>query len=190
LTGPSGPVQIVLQDQSINLNGGTTIDFNDLEIYGRNASFTLNGGAIFRADRLRFFSTGNGMFTVNGNSELTSGDAYLYLYRGDLVWNGGSTLNLHGPPQGDTFGGLLVYKPWGNTDQLTLNGGSNIHLTGTFLVPSSEVVYNGGVNFELHSQIIAHTFIVNGNADVDIYYVPSENYNPPSDPQRNISVAE
>lgn len=195
VTAPDGRVQLVLQDQNINLNGGQIFDFNDLEVYSRNASFQLNGGAIFRADRLRFFSTGSGTFTVNGNSELTSDDAYLYLYRGDLVWNGGSILNLHAPrhptpPDVEPFAGLLVYKPWGNTDQLTLNGGSNIHLTGTFLVPSSEVVFNGGVDFVLRSQIIAYTYIVNGNADVDIWYYPEDNFFSAPPPNYNLSINE
>ncbi len=176
LSGPNGKVQLVLQNQSINLNGGTTIDFNDLEIYGNNASFTLNGGAIFRADRLRYFSTGNGNFIVNGNAEVTSANAYFYLHGGNIVWNGNSILNLHAPPQGDPFGGLLIHKPWSNSQQITLNGGSNIHLTGTFMVPASPVIFNGGVNFELHSQIIGYTYIANGGGDVDIYYVASENY--------------
>lgn len=177
LQAPAGRVQFVLQDQYINMNGGTIIDFNDFEIYGNNATFTLNGGAIFRADRMRFFSTGNGNFIVNGNSELTSGDAYFYLRYGNITWNGGSKLTLRAPMQGDPFGGLLVYKPWENQQMITLNGGSDIHLTGTFMVPSSPVTFNGGVDFELHSQIIGYEYIVNGNADVDIYYVASENYN-------------
>jgi Flp pilus assembly protein TadG len=177
MSGPVGRVQFVLQNQSINMNGGTIINFNDLEVYGANASFTLNGGAIFRAHRLRYFSTGNGNFTVNGNAEVTSADAYFYLAQGNLTWNGGSTLNLHGPVQGDPFGGLLLYKPWENNQRVTLNGGSNIHLTGTFMVPSSPVTFNGGVNFELHSKIVGYDYIVNGNADVDIYYLANENYN-------------
>lgn len=181
LSGPTGVVKIVLQDQSIILNGDSTITFNDLEIYGHNASFTLNDGTIFRANRLRYFSTGTGTFTVNSSSELTSDNAYLYLYRGDLVWRGNPVVSLHTPPAGDPFSGLLVYKPWGNTDETTFNGSPNIHLTGTFLVPSSKVIFNGA-NFKLHSQVIADSFLVNGNTDVDIYYVASENYQPPNAP--------
>jgi len=167
-------------DQNIVMNGGSVINFNDLEIYGRNASFLLNGNAIFRATRLRLFLTGTGTFTVNGGSELTSSNAYIYLAKGSLVWNGSSILNLHTPPQGDPFGGLLIHMPWGNTTSTILNGGSNIHLTGTFMAPQSAVTYNGSVNFQLHSQIIASTFLVNGGAQVDIYYVASENYQPPA----------
>jgi hypothetical protein len=185
-----GKVQFVLQNQSINMNSGLVIDFSDLEVYGNNASFTLNGGAIFRADRLRLFITGNGNFTVNGNSELTSDNAYIYLKGGNLTWNGNSILNLVSPPQDDEdgFGGLLLHKPWSNTSQVTLNGGSDIYLEGTFMVPHCPVTFNGGVDFELHSQIIGYEYIVNGNADVDIYFVPSENYQWPGGPAQDPSI--
>lgn len=181
LEGPNGRVQLVLQNQNIVLNGGGVINFNDLEIYGNNASFLLNGGAIFRANRLRMYSTGNGSFTVNGNAELSSDNAYFYLKTGNITWNGNSILNLHAPPQGDPYAGLLVHMPWNTTTSgVTFNGGSNIHLYGTFLAPRRPITFNGGVNFELHSQIIGYTYIVNGGGDVQIYFQADENYSQPN----------
>ncbi|NWG07392.1 MAG: hypothetical protein HXY35_11985 [Chloroflexi bacterium] len=179
MNGPSGRVVFVMQNQNIVLNGGSVIDFNDLEIYGVNASFLLNGGAIFRADRMRIFFTGNGTFTVNGSAELSSDDAYFYLNTGNITWNGSSILNLHSPTEGE-FAGLLVHMPWNSTTSgVIFNGGSNIHLTGTFLAPRRPVTFNGGVDFELHSQIIGYTYIVNGGGDVDIYFQADENYQVP-----------
>lgn len=189
LEGQTGRVQLVLQNQNIVLNGGGVIDFQDLEIYGNNASFLLNGGAIFRADRMRMFSTGNGTFTVNGSSELSSADAYFYLKTGNITWNGSSILNLHAPPQGDPFAGLLVHMPWNSTTSgVTFNGGSNIHLYGKFLAPRRPMTFNGGVNFELHSQIIGYTYIVNGGGDVDIFFQADENYSPPSSSSPTIEL--
>jgi len=191
LKGPNGRVQIVLQNQSIVLNGGGVINFNDLEIYGNNASFLLNGNAIFHADRLRMFSTGSGSFTVNGGSELSSNNAYFYLKTGNITWNGSSILNLHAPPQGDPFAGLLVHMPWNTTTSgVTFNGGSNIHLYGTFLAPRRPITFNGGVNFELHSQIIGYTYIVNGGGDVDIYFQSDENYSQPNSSSPTIELTK
>ena len=186
MTGPSGRVVFVLQNQNIVMNGGSVIDFNDLEIYGNNSSFLLNGNAAFRADRMRIFLTGNGTFTVNGGSELSSDNAYFYLKTGNITWNGNSVLDLHAPPAGDPFAGLLVYMPWNSTTSgVIFNGGSNIHMTGTFLAPRRPVTFNGGVNFELHSQIIGYTYIVNGGGDVDIYFQADENYSPPNSSGNN-----
>jgi hypothetical protein len=181
LTGTGG-VQIVLQDQDIILVGGGIMDFTDLEIYANNGSVTVTAGSAFRADRLRYFSSGTGTVKVDGNAEITSGNAYFYLEQGDIIWNGQATVNLHGPAQGDTYGGLLVHKPWANATPLNLNGGSNINLTGTFMAPGSPVIYNGGTTFVLHSQIIGSTFTVNGQGQLDIFYDPNENYSPPNSP--------
>jgi len=184
LNGPAtGRVQIVLQDQGITLTGsGATMDFSDLEIYGNNASVTLGGHSGMYADRLRYFSTGTGTFNVQGNAELTSSDAYFYLDGGNIDWNGDALLTLHGPPQGDPFGGLLIHKPWDNTSSVVLNGGTNTNLTGTFMVPGSPVTINGSTAFELHSQIIGSEFNVSGSAGIDIFYDPSENYTLPNSP--------
>lgn len=181
MRGPGGRVIFVMQNQNLNLNGGSVIDFNDLEIYGVNSSFLLNGGAIFHADRMRIFFTGNGTFTVNGGAELSSDNSYFYLNTGNITWNGSSILNLHAPPQGDPFAGLLIHMPWNSTTSgVIFNGGSNIHLYGTFLAPRRPTTFNGGVDFELHSQIIGYTYIVNGGGDVDIYFLGSENYQKPA----------
>lgn len=146
LSEATGRVRLVLQDQHITLNSSAANEFDDLEIDSRNATFALNGGVIFRANRLRFFLTGNGNMIVNVNSELTSGDAHFYLRPGHITWN----------------------------------SGSNIHLTGTFLVLRSPATFNGGVDFERHSQIIGYDSIINGNADVDTFFVASENYQVPN----------
>ena len=89
---------------------------------------------------------------------------------------------MHAPPQGDMFGGLLIHQPWGNTNAFILNGSTEDLLTGTIMVPSADVTYNGGSGFELHGQVIGSTFKVNGGGHTDICYDASENYNPPQNP--------
>ncbi len=180
LNGPTGKIQMVMGNNDFNL-GTVDFNFNDLEVYSVNGTFRANGNGVLNANRLRFYSSGSGNFQINGQGGATSNNAYIYLKGGEITWNGNSTLNLHAAPQNDPegVGGLLVYMPWSNTTPIKYNGGSNIHLTGTALMPHAPVTFNGGVNFELHSQIIAYEYIVNGGGAVDIYYTASENYNPP-----------
>ena len=182
ISGPTGRVQFVLGNTSLILSASPN-NFNDLEVYTNNGNFTLNANGTLTAGRLRFFSTGNGNFDANSaNSTLTSGNAYIYLAGGNIVWNGNTQINLHTPPAGDPFAGLLIHKPWSNTTSTIFNGGSNVDLTGTILIPHSDVTFNGGSGFELHGQVVGYTFLANGNSIQDIYYVASENYNPPNDP--------
>jgi hypothetical protein len=183
LSGPSGRVTIVMEDSGTSFNLGTTnFTFNDLEIFTIDGSFRVNGTGVLTANRLRFYSSGAGNFTVNGNGGASSDNAYIYLHRGYPNWNGGSIVDLHAAPQGDPegVGGLMIHMPWENTSDVAINGGSTIDIVGTFLMPHSRVTFNGGTNFELHSQVIGYEYIVNGGGTVDIYYVAEENYNPPN----------
>jgi hypothetical protein len=89
---------------------------------------------------------------------------------------------MHAPPQGDTFGGILIYMPWNNPNDFILNGGSNSIWYGTVLVPHADVTYNGDAGFELHGQVIGYTFKINGGGRSDIYFDSTVTYSPPNDP--------
>jgi len=182
INGPTGTVQFVLGNTSLNMSASPNT-FNDVEFYTNNGNVTLNANGTLDANRLRFFSTGTGNFNANSaNATLTSGNAYMYFNGGNLTWNGNTQIDLKAPPQGDPFGGLLIQMPWSNTNSVIFNGGSNVKLQGTILVPHSDVTFNGGSGFVLNGQVIGYTFIANGNSTQDITYVASQNYNPPNDP--------
>jgi len=190
LQGPSGRVQIVMQTQSLVLNGTGGLNFNNLEIYSSgNSDFTLNSGVGINATRLRYFATGSGTFNIKSNASVTSSDAYFYLENGNIIWDGDSTIDLKAPTTG-TFAGLLIYKPWDNPKPVTINGGANIHLTGTVLVPSSPVTFNSDTHFEVHSQIIASTFLMDSDSDINIHYVPSENFGAPGGANPTIQLTK
>jgi hypothetical protein len=74
---------------------------------------------------------------------------------------------------------LAFYIPWDaeNTSQIILNGGQNVSITGTVLVPRNEITANGGANFKaLNSQVIARRFIASGNGDFEVAYDPGQNW--------------
>ena len=180
LSGSTGTVSIV-SNSNVTINGGDTLTFNDLEIYTTNGTWTLNGSTTANLKKVRFYATGSANWIVNGGSTFTSDDAYFYLHSGTIIWNGSSTLNLHAPPAGDPYAGLLIYMPWNtNTNYITMNGGSNIKITGTYLAPHCPMTFNGSLNASaVDSQIIASTFIVNGGTTVDVTYKAADNWSPP-----------
>ncbi|MBN2118807.1 MAG: Tad domain-containing protein [Anaerolineales bacterium] len=192
ISGPSGTVTIVMQGgSSFNPGNGQKFIFNDLEVFTENGN--LNVKDYLEAKRFRFYSSGSGDFIVNSGATAKSNDAYIYLHRGYPKWNGDSIVNLTAPKTEDTWGdvrGLLVHMPWENTEPVDLNGGSTVDIHGTFLMPHSKVTFNGGVDFELHSQVIAYEFIVNGGGTVDIYYLASENYDPPAPASPSIQLTK
>jgi hypothetical protein len=173
----TGTVKLVIAND-INLSGGPHV-FDDLEIYTVNAGVRVQGGNALRANRLRFYATGTGDITVNAHGGLESDNAFFYFAKGDFKWNGDSVLKLGAPPQGDPFGGLLIYLPWGNTSKVNLNGGSTINIRGTMMMPNAELTVNGGANMQaLNSQIIAHEIKFNGGAPVSVVYNADDNFSP------------
>jgi len=186
INGPSDKrVTLVLTDAVSTVTLAQTNDFGDLEIYTNNANVRITGA--LNAKRLRFYSSGTGDFSVDTSGVLTSDNAYLYSYRGTVSWTAQSYVNIKAPPQDDAFGvgGLLIYLPWGNTGGTgsavyNMNGGTDIDVTGTILMPSRNVVYNGASDAEIHGKVISNEATINGSNNLDIYYKPEENYIPPN----------
>lgn len=175
--GSSGAVKMVLSSD-LDLKG-TANNFQDLEVYTNNSDFVVFGD--FTANRFRFFGRGDSTFGVQSGS-FTSGDAYIYSEAGEIDIQAQAAVTIHAPPQGDTFGGILMYMPWSNPNDFVLNGGSNSTWYGTVLVPHADVTYNGDAGFELYGQVIGYTFKINGGGHSDIYFDSSVTYAPPNDP--------
>lgn len=163
----TGTVKLVLSDD-LTLNGSAN-NFSDLEVYVNGKTFKVGNSGTLTANRFRFFGLGNSSFVVQGGT-FSSGDAYLYSATGVIDINAQANVNMHAPPSGDTFGGILIYMPWDNPNSFDLNGGVNNVWTGLILMPHTDVTYNGGAGFELHGQVIAYTFKINGGGSSDIYY--------------------
>jgi Flp pilus assembly protein TadG len=180
LVGASGLVNLVMAN-GLNLNGGVSLTFDDLEIYTTNGNWILNSGASMTGNKLRFYSNGSSTFTVNGSATLTASNSFFYLTSGNVVWNGSSNINLQAPPTGDPYAGLVLYMPWSNTSSLILNGGSNVTVTGTILAPHSGITANGNSNFKaLNSQIVGYTFIFNGGGTFTVTFNANQNYGTPT----------
>lgn len=162
----TGLVQFVFASgQGLDVKVNAT--FDELEIFHNNANFILNGGTL-TANRLRFFGNGSSSFNVQGGT-LTSGNAYVYSEGGMIDVQAHASVNLTAATSG-TYAGLLYHMPWSNTNAFQLNGGTDDRLTGTILIPHSDVTLNGGSGFELHGQVIGYTIKVNGGSSTDIFF--------------------
>jgi hypothetical protein len=175
-----GKVKLVLSDD-LDLKGGEN-QFDSLEIYMNDADFTVTATGVLTANRMRFFGVGDSTFTVGAQGELTCHDMYIYSEEGEIDIQAGADVAISAPPAGDTFGGLLMYMPWDNPNDFTMNGSVGNVWTGLILMPTAHVTYNGSAGFELHGQIIAETFDITGTAEGDIYFVASDIFGPAGDP--------
>jgi len=177
-----GLVRIVL-DHNMVLNGGISMNMDNVEIFTNSGYFIMNGSSQASFNRFRFYGEGNGQLIVNGGCHFVSHNTFLYFKQGIVTWNGGSYLDLEAPPEGDPYTGLLIYMPWENSQHFIFNGGQYIHSTGTFLLPHANVTFNGCSFAEIeHSQFIAYTFIFNGGSWLHITYNEDENWRIPQQP--------
>lgn len=116
----------------------------------------------------------NGNFRLNGTDELTGYGVMIYMESGDVSWQGGDVV-LTSPSSGP-FDGLLIYFPWGNCDNLTINGNGEQTLTGTILAPCSEVQINGNDDTTISGQIIGDIIDFSGTSGTTVNYDASQNY--------------
>ena len=176
----TGRVRLVMSE-NLSLKG-TGNDFEDLELYMNNADFEVTTDGVLNADRMRFFGKGNSSFSVGAQGTLNSGDIYIYSEAGQIDIQAGAELDITAPPQGDPYGGLLMYMPWDNPNDFLLNGGSSSTWRGTILMPNTEVTYNGSAGFELIGQVIAKEFKITGGSAGDITFNTDYTYSPPNEP--------
>jgi hypothetical protein len=179
----TGAVKFVMNGGDIDLKGSSN-DFDDLEIYANSSDFDLFG--TLNSDRFRFFGNGSSNFALNAGAVFTSTDTYIYSETGTIDFNAQASADMHAPPAGDTFAGLLLYMPWDNPNDFELNGGSNNTWYGTVLMPHADVTYNGGAGFKLYGQVIGYTFKINGSGQSDIYFDSNFIYNPPNNPTMDL----
>jgi len=185
IRGTAGTVRLVMFSGSdIDLKGADN-NFVDLEIYANSSDFDLYG--VLNADRFRFFGVGSSDFALHAGAVFTSTDTYIYSETGSIDFDAQASADMHTPPQGDKFSGLLIYMPWDNPNDFELNGGSNNTWYGTVLIPHGNVTYNGGAGFELHGQVIAYTFQINGGGSSDIYFDTDVIYTEPNNPSMELN---
>ena len=88
---------------------------------------------------------------------------------GDIIINGGATVDLRAPDSGD-FAGLLVYKQPSNDETGTnrFNGGSTMSLNGGIYIPSEPLEYSGGNGLASCTVLVARKVSFTGTTTTHI----------------------
>jgi Putative Flp pilus-assembly TadE/G-like len=104
-------------------------------------------------------------------SSTPTGGATFYITNGaDVTIDGGSTVQMYAPTSG-TYEGLLFYQDPLDTQQMTINGGSNSFFEGAIYAPKADVDFSGTADFNggaKYTVIIADQFLVSGGAYVNL----------------------
>ena len=155
---------------------------------------TLNPGTYsgqFPPNGVTYLNSGtycvNGDFRVNGGDMLIGHDVAIIMVSGDVIFNGGATIELSGPSGPQTpenpYGGLLLYMPMSNAGTITINGNSASSFTGTILAPAADISIEGTGDSGLHGQVIGYTVDLSGSSETMIVYNDEENWDTIIPPQ-------
>ncbi len=181
-----GDVKLVPQSNfDFQINGGITLNFDNLEYYPEDGDLIINGGNTLNADRFRFYATGDASFDMLGGAIFNSSDTFFYVPEGTVTWLGGAIIDMHAPPADDPdgYGGLLIYKPWDNTEPETFYGGSAINLVGSIIMPHTDLQFMGGTMANaIDTQIVTYTTRIMGGAIMHIQFNDANQYQAPIPP--------
>jgi len=135
----------------------------------------------------------SGLYCVTGNLSFKKGpytgsNLTIYLRDGDLTINGNEVVNLNAAPGGSTTAdpaipGILFYIPKENQAAVTLNGTSNVTITGVLYAPGSDIKLTGTDDVTAFSstQFIGWNVEVGGTNQTNIVYNGCDGFlKPPS----------
>jgi len=167
-----------------SFSGNVIVKANDVNVRLEGGEFTTNGNSSFTCNNAVFYSDGGSGFHFNGNGNNNCTDVVFYVRTGDVTWNGNvSNIFTARTDENDPYYNLLIYMPYENTTQLTINGNSGNHLKGTIMAIHAPIKINGNSGTEtIDSQIIGYTVSACGNGKLIIDYDAGENIDLPLPP--------
>jgi Flp pilus assembly protein TadG len=128
------------------------------------------------------YCVSNGNFQVNGGDTLIGHGVVIYMIDGFVKWNGGATIQLDAPTQGE-FAGLLLYLPPTNSNVVVVNGNGDSHIVGSIWAPTSTItVEGGGGSSGLQCQFLGWHVNLSGSSNTNIDFQANLNYQPPIPP--------
>ena len=170
-------------DFGVKFNGNINITANDVNFLINANTFTINGNTTFTCNNMLVYGAGSSAgMEFNGNGTNNCSNTTFYMASGKVVLNGNASNTFTAPTSG-SYKGLLIYLPYTNTTELTINGNSNQHFTGSVIAVGSPITINGNSGtFAVNTQFVGYTISVNGNVDFTVNYDPAQQYLPPEGP--------
>lgn len=162
-------------DGGVSITGNTHIIAFNANFLIRSGEFILNSNGSFTCDNLLVHIDGGTGFRVNGNSTNECNGVTFFASTGDVSWQGNPVIDFRAPTWGP-YKGLLIYLPYGNDSDLTINGNTGITLVGSIVAVDSNITINGNSNTYLRSAIIGETVKLTGNGNMVIDYDPDEQF--------------
>jgi hypothetical protein len=160
----------------------------------RNSPLHLSNGS-----RLIYPGIYKGGITVSGQGNLSMMPGIYYMDGGGFAFSGQGNLAAQGvmifnaptgpshnvdisgtgaitmtPPTSGIYKGLTVFQDREAENQLSISGGGNMQITGTFYAPNALLKVSGGGDSRIGSQYISRYLDITGNGGMIIDYDPEQ----------------
>lgn len=169
-------------NNGVTINGNINVTANNVNFRINASNFQINGNSTFNCTNMIVHGVGGTGIEFNGNGSNQCTGVTFYMQSGKVTWNGNVAQTFKAPTAGP-YKGLLMYLPYPNSADLTINGNSGNQLTGSIIAPAAPITINGNSGTAgLRTQITGYFITLNGNSNTTINYDPSEQYLPPSSP--------
>jgi hypothetical protein len=161
---------------NVSITGTAKVIANDVNFLVAGGEFTTSGTSTLTCNNMLVHINGGTGMRFNGNSKVYCNNVTFFATTGDVSWSGNLGIRLFAPTGGD-YENVLIYMPYGNHSDLTIQGNSSNELTGSIIAVSSDIQIAGSSGTTgLHSQIIGYTVTLAGASNTVINYVPDEQY--------------
>lgn len=151
---------VVLVTGNITISGSSTIDFGTSGLYVFTGQFNASGGDTAKGTNITFYAA---CITCTAGAPSNNGGSYNI--------SGAANLDLSAPSCSTcgTYPGLLFWQAQGDTNQLTVSGGSTSTVNGVIYAPSAQLSLSGNTGTQFNTDIVVDSLNLSGSASLGNY---------------------
>jgi Flp pilus assembly protein TadG len=123
-----------------------------------------------------YYMDGGG-FSFSGQGNLLAAGVMIFTaptQSSDVIDISGSGSIFLSPPTSGTYQGLTLFQDRESANDLSVSGGGDMHITGTFYAAGALMKVSGGGDSKVGSQYISRFLTIAGNGGLTIEYDPSQ----------------
>lgn len=167
-------------NQGVDIKGNSDVAAHNVNFRINGGEIGINGNSTFTCSNVLVYGAGGNGMHFNGNGNNSCNGITFYMSSGSVTWNGNVSNTLTAPTSG-TYKDYLIFLPYSNKDDFTINGNSGNTLAGLIVAPGSDITLSGNSGTSgFQTQLIGNTITLAGNSNTTINY---QGLNPnPGDP--------
>lgn len=162
---PSGPVACY---NGLTVSGGATLNITNPGVIVVNGGITMSGQSTINFGSGLYYFTGQ--FAASGGDTANGSNVTFYAAgpNGSYNISGGANLSLSAPTSG-AYNGILFWQAQGDTQAMTVSGGSTSTVEGVIYAPSAQLNLSGNTGTNFDTDIVTDSLNLSGSSSLHNY---------------------